>query len=157
MSQCKEETGTSRQVQEESLEFMLATLDSGTVISSDNISVARFRSLLDQLDPKFVENRQQITDMTVAVRASLRKDGVSESLLNIMDGMNTVMFVTMENQKYAEYASSYIVLRTQGQTHAQAVSGLRAIIQTLKSGGNDSGPPSGTLNRNFQFGSRFPT
>jgi len=114
----------------ESMEYMLATIDKGYV-SSDDIIIARFRSLLQQLDSTYVESKEQIGDMTVGTQKLLKDEGVKETLLNIMEGMNSLFSKRIENQKYAEYASAYAVLRTKGQSHHEAIAGLRAILQSL--------------------------
>lgn len=113
-----------------SMEYMLATIDKGYV-SSDDIIIARFRSLLQQLDSTYVESKNQIGDMTVGIQKLIKDEGVNETLLNIMEGMNSLFSTRTENQNYAEYASAYGILRTKGQSHHEAIAGLRALIQSL--------------------------
>jgi len=116
---------------QESMEYMLATIEKGYVSRDDPI-IARFRSLLEQLDAKFIENKTQIGDMSVAAQKLLREEeGIKESLLNIMEGMNQLFSSESTNLKYPEYASAYMVLRRKGQSHHEAIEGLRAILQTL--------------------------
>lgn len=119
------------QPKSESLEFKLATIEKGYV-SRDDIIIARFRSLLEQLDAKFIENKTQISDMSVGAQKLLREEeGIKESLLNIMEGMNRLFSSESANLKYSEYASAYMVLRTKGQSHHEAVEGLKALLQSL--------------------------
>jgi hypothetical protein len=119
------------QPKSESLEYKLATIEKGYV-SRDDIIIVRFRSLLEQLDAKFVENKMQISDMSVAVQKLLKEqEGIKESLLNIMEGMNRLFSSESANLKYSEYAAAYMVLRRKGQSHYEAVEGLKAILQTL--------------------------
>ena len=115
----------------ESLEYQLATINAGGYVSRDHITVARFRSLLGQLSSTYVENKQQIADMSVKAQQLLRKDGVEESLLNIMEGMNQIFASRIENQKYAEYAAAYVSLRSKGQSHPEAIRGVQAILRGL--------------------------
>ena len=68
----------------DSLEYQLATINAAGYVSRDDITVARFRSLLDQLSTTYIENKQQIADMSVKAQQLLKKEGVKESLLNIM-------------------------------------------------------------------------
>jgi hypothetical protein len=114
----------------ESLEYQLATINAGGYVPQDHITVARFRSLLSQLSFTFVENRQQIADMSVTAQQLLRQDGIDESLLNIMEGMNKLFPRNVGNQRYVRYASAYVTLRAKGYSHSQAVGGLRAIIRS---------------------------
>ena len=76
---------------QESVEYKLAVVDRGGYVAPDDVVVARFGSLLQQLGSKFGETPERIGDMTVACRNSLREKGVSESIVNIMEGMNRVV------------------------------------------------------------------
>lgn len=115
----------------ESLEYQLATINAGGYVSRDHITVARFRSLLDQLSSTYIENKQQIADMSVKAQQLLKKDGVEENLLKIMEGLNQLFASRIENQKYAEYAAVYVTLRSKGQSHSEAIRGLQAILRGL--------------------------
>lgn len=115
-----------------SLAYKLATIDSPAgSVSEDDITVARFRSLLRQLADTFVEDEQQIADMTVKARQMLRADGINERLLTMMEGMNQVFTKRVENQQYAEYITVYITLRKKGQSHDDAISGLQGILRAV--------------------------
>ncbi|MCK4306063.1 MAG: hypothetical protein KAY24_17620 [Candidatus Eisenbacteria sp.] len=114
-------------------EYMLATLNAGRWIAAADITIARFRSLLDQLSAKFVEDRQQIADMAVMARKLLREDnGIDESLLNIMEGLNTVFYSDLKNQTFAEYSAAYGALRSSGQTHDEVIERLKAAAATIR-------------------------
>ena len=115
----------------ESIEYQLACVNAGRRVAQDDITVARFRSLLRQLSDTFVENQQQIADMSVKGLQMLKQDGISESLLNIMEGMNQLFSTKVENQKYAEFISAYLTLRDKGQSHRQAIDGLQGILRSM--------------------------
>jgi hypothetical protein len=115
----------------ESIEYQLACINAGRRIAQDDITVARFRSLLGQLSDTFVENKQQIADMSIKGLQMLKQDGISESLLNIMEGMNQLFSTRVENQKYAEYIAAYLTLRDKGQSHRQAIAGLQGILRSM--------------------------
>ena len=118
--------------EQHSIEYMLAVLDSGKPLSKPHPSVIRFRSLLKQLDETYIENPQEIADMTVTSQTLLReKYGVEESLLNIMEGMNQVFSAKVQDQKYPEYLSSYITLRDKGMSHLETFYSLRSIADAL--------------------------
>ena len=87
--------------------------------------------MLDQLSSTYIENKQQIADMSVKAQQLLKKDGVEESLLKIMEGMNRLFASRIKNQKYAEYAAAYVSLRIKGQSHSEAIRGLQAILRGL--------------------------
>jgi len=100
---------------DEPIEYKLAVIDAGEYIAKDDIKVARFRSLLQQLSEKFVENSQQVADMTVVGQKMLREEGVDERMLNMMEGLNQIFTEQLENQKYSEYVGLYVILRTKGK------------------------------------------
>ncbi|MCK4430984.1 MAG: hypothetical protein KAW19_06745 [Candidatus Aminicenantes bacterium] len=115
----------------ESIEYKLATINAGGYVPKDHVTVNRFRNLLNQLSKTYVENQQQIADMSVRAQQILKERGISESLLNIMQGMNQIFPRKVENQKYAEYSAAYLTLRSKGQSHREAIEGLNALIQSL--------------------------
>jgi hypothetical protein len=116
--------------QKKSLAYMLATIDNGYVSEGD-ISITRFRSLLNQLDQAYVEDQQTIADMTVMARKILRdKYGIDESLHNIMEGMNQI-FYQHHGFQYAEYVTVYVQLRKVGKSHSEAVRELSSLVHAL--------------------------
>ncbi|NQT35194.1 hypothetical protein HQ587_08390 [bacterium] len=119
------------EMQEFSNEYKLASIDAGYQIPKDHITVARFRSLIHQLSNTFVESKQEICDMTVTAQNLLKKEGIKENLLNIMEGMNQLYSTPLQNQKYSEYISAYVVLRKKGQTHSDVILDLQALLQVF--------------------------
>jgi len=117
--------------EETKLEYKLAVINAGGYVSENHVTVARFRSLLNQLSNTYVENRQQIADSSVKAQEMLKDKGIEESLLNIMEGMNQLFLRKIENQKYSEYVVAYIVLRNKGESHREAIEGLKALIQAI--------------------------
>jgi len=116
---------------DEPLEYKLAVIDAKGHIPEDHITVARFRSLLDQLSATFVEDRSKIAAVTVKGQEILREKGIEEKMLRMMEGTNRLFLKPFPNQKYSEYLSAYVVLRVQGETHDEALEGLRALLEGL--------------------------
>lgn len=110
-----------------SLEYMLATIDKGYV-DKDDIIIARFRSLLSQLDKTFIENKKQISDLTVGTQEILKKEGIKESLLNIMEGLNSLYPSLPTKLKYADHIVVYIAFRDKGHSHRTAIAMLKDLI-----------------------------
>lgn len=119
------------EVQAQSLAYKLATIQDGGYVSEDDLIVKRFDNLLDQLSDKYVENRQQIGDMTVKAKQILEGKGIAPNMVKMMEGMNLIISDGMGNQKYSEYLSPYIVLREKGQSHDAAIEGLKGIVKAL--------------------------
>ncbi len=115
----------------ESLEYQLATLNAGTFVPKDHITVARFRSLLSQLSSTYVENKEQIGDMSYTSQQLLRKEGIEEKLLNVMEGMNQLFSTRDESWEYLEYISAYVTLRKKGRSHSEAIRGLQALLRAV--------------------------
>ena len=113
----------------ESMEYMLASIDAGRYILRDDVSIEKFRALLKQLDEKFIEDETQIGDISVSTKFQLRDVGIQESLLNIMEGMNQLFSDTQEDIKYAEYTTFYLGLRKKEYSHDNAIKGLKLLIQ----------------------------
>lgn len=111
------------------LEHKLAIIDKGYV-TRDDITVTRFRTLLDQLSSKYNETRQKISDVTVGGQSLLRdKYGIEESLLNIMEDMNQVL-ITKVDPSYPVYATAYVHLRKTGISRQQAIIGIESFIKS---------------------------
>lgn len=122
-------TGKERPRQaEQSLEYQLAAINEGGYVREGDVTVARFRSLLEQLSEKYAEPRQQIADMSVKTQILLAEKGIAQNLLEFMEGMNTIHSGRDAGTKYSEISAAYVVLRDRGQTHAQAISGLQALL-----------------------------
>ena len=127
-------TVTTLAGEKHSMAYMLTVIDGGVPLSESDITVTHFKSLLKQLDATYVENTQQIGDMTVAIRKVLReKYGVKVSIKSIMEGMNQIFCSNIENQKYAEYIAAYATLRKKGISHKEAINSLRSLVNSLLS------------------------
>ena len=116
---------------QESLEYKLASIDAGKTLPKNHLSVKRIKFLLDDLSYTYVENEQQIADMTVRAREILQGKYVNESLVNILSGMNSLFSKKVANQKYAEYIAAYMTLRMDGQSHYNAVANLDALLEVM--------------------------
>jgi hypothetical protein len=61
----------------------------------------------------------------------LHEKGVSESVLNIMEEMNQALDAPIQNQKYAEYLTMYVVLRPTAKSHGAAVATLDGVLREV--------------------------
>jgi hypothetical protein len=78
-------TGTPKQ----SMEVMLATIDKSSSVDADDITVKRFRFLLENIQRKTKNTKDQIGDMTVNGQKLLRdKYGKEKTLLELMEDAN---------------------------------------------------------------------
>lgn len=113
------------------VEYKLARLDENDAPKDSDPKVARFKSLLGQLSTTYTEKPNQIADMTVSAQEQMKKEGVEEPLLDIMEDMNQVFAARIPNQRYAEYVAAYITLREKGYTREKSVAGLQDLLSAL--------------------------
>lgn len=72
-----------------SLEYKLASINKGGYVSDNNITITRFRYLLESLDAKTKQSKQRIADMLVTGQRILREQyGRDISLLTLTEGVN---------------------------------------------------------------------
>ncbi|MBO8152699.1 MAG: hypothetical protein H0Z30_09445 [Candidatus Marinimicrobia bacterium] len=114
-----------------SIEYKLASIEVGYKVPQDHRLVKRFRTLLNQLDYKYVENRQEIADATVKGKQMLEERGIEEKMENIMEGMNLLFTSDIPNQKYTEYVAFYVVLRDKGMTHKESIDYMKSLLNSL--------------------------
>jgi hypothetical protein len=117
------------------LEVELATIEYGYV-GDDDIRVARFRTLLDQLSATYSSSKQQIADQTVKGQQMLREKGTSESLTNIMQSLNGLPTTATGVGKgdYSQWLAMYIVFREEGMSDDQAAKSLDGMAQAFGTG-----------------------
>lgn len=96
----------------------------------DPVLVARFKSLLDQLSANYPESERFIADWTSKIQDVLESDGIEETLLNMMEGINS-LGRRSGCKSYKHTLSAYAVLRNKGMSRSAALKALPAYIQEL--------------------------
>jgi hypothetical protein len=72
------------------LQYQLATINKGYAVDQDDPTILRFRSVLESLDRKTPQSKQEISDMLVAGHELLRdKYGKNISLLELAEGADS--------------------------------------------------------------------
>lgn len=123
---------SSSNLKVKSWEYKLAMLNAGGSIREDDITVKRFKHLLENMTQLFPEeNDEGIADGIVVTRNFLEKKGISESLLNIAESLNKVFITNKGNIKYNELCASYMTLRVKGKSSREAVLGLQSMFDAL--------------------------
>lgn len=124
----------------QSLGCKMATVDTEKSYSETDPLVKRYNNMFNQLDSKYIETKQQIADMTVVAKNELEKIGLTEPMINIMEGICRLIDRNTRTMKYAENISCYIIFRSQGFNHSEAlknmqdlltVTGMESIIKSL--------------------------
>jgi hypothetical protein len=114
----------------DSLEYKLAVINAETYVREDDLVVARFRSLLRQLDQTFAEDVATIGNISVKAKNMLGGEGIRLDMLAMMEGINRTK--PLKAPKYAEYVGAYVVNRTQGLTHDRAIAGLNGVVEQMR-------------------------
>ena len=102
----------------QSIGYKLAVIERNTYVSEEDPLVKRFNNMVYQLDIKYVENKEQIGDMTVAGRNQLRKIGITEPMINMMEGINRLVDIYTKKKQYADNVSCYVIFRSKGLGHS---------------------------------------
>ena len=83
------EEAKAREAISDSWEYKLAVINAGTYVPEDHVTVARFRYLLQVMEGKTTNSKQQISDMSVACVEMLKNQyGVKVKLLDLMESVN---------------------------------------------------------------------
>lgn len=116
-------------IKREPLEYRLAVISTGGYVRKNDAIIDRFRSLLDELSQNYIEDPQQIANMSVIVRDQMKANGIDESLLNLMEGLNQLLWPQDSGKRrYCEFAFAYVGLRNDGLTHGEAIERLQAKV-----------------------------
>lgn len=87
---------------------MLATINKGGYVPENHITVTRFRYILDILEQKTTNSKQEIADMSVAAIQRLRDEyGVEMKLMDFMEAMNKALPAGSQ-VNYAEASALYM-------------------------------------------------
>jgi hypothetical protein len=98
---------TARKVQR-SIEHNLAIIHEGWEVPENHTTVFRFRYLLQELESRCIQSKQEIGDMTVSTREYIRRErGIKMNLLSMMEEMNKTIKVGWPEGKvdYAQLLS----------------------------------------------------
>lgn len=120
---------SAAQTAEHTLGHNLATIETQEVYLESDMKVKRYNSLITQLSNKYVEDREQIANITYKGHKILRDNGIDENMGVIMEGMNLIFHTDQDSLRYSEFAASYVVLRRKGMTHKESIESLRAFLQ----------------------------
>lgn len=116
-------------IKSESLEYRLAVVNTESFVIEGDPVIGRFSSLLDQLSNNYVEDRQQIANISIIICDKMKSNGIDESLLDIMDGLNKLIWPQdFKKRRYSEYLITYASLRNKGLNKQEAIETLQAMI-----------------------------
>ncbi len=111
------------------LAYQLAIIDSGEFVFRYDPQISIFNKLLTKLDSYYIENKQEIFDASVAGQNMLKKRGIRVRLQFVMGGLTNIYPYKIPNQKYIKILSTYVTLLSNGNSHSQAIAGLKALIK----------------------------
>jgi len=114
-----------------SLARKLAIADQSGFVLNDNKTLIQLDNLLSQLDRKYYDSREQIANKTLNAQRQLGNFGVNESVLTIMEGMNTINDRNDDRKNYSAYLTIYIVLRKEMGSHNKTISDMQKSIDLV--------------------------
>jgi uncharacterized protein YgiM (DUF1202 family) len=114
-----------------SLAYKLASVEKNDYVKKDDILTNRFQYLLNSLDRKYTDSKQQIADRTVRAQELLKEYGINESLRNIMEGMNTLNDPKDKSKFYAEYTTVYVIIRKENLSHNKTIDSIQQSIDLI--------------------------
>lgn len=95
----------------ETIEYQLAKINKGGFVEENDISINRFRYLLEEIDSKTIDDKQSVSDKTVKGWQLLRTDfGKDISLLEFMEQANDSIPTGRHDWKYEEIVAALIIL-----------------------------------------------
>jgi hypothetical protein len=105
-------TGENNSFATVTLEYELATINAGFRVGSSDPAIYQFLSLLDSLERKCSNSRQQIADATVAAHEQLKEKGVRMTLMEVMRNLNNAIPAEAARSRVsiAEIAAAFVVL-----------------------------------------------
>uniref|UniRef100_UPI003217C9E3 hypothetical protein n=1 Tax=uncultured Draconibacterium sp. TaxID=1573823 RepID=UPI003217C9E3 len=111
-----------------SLAYKLAILDKDGYITEEDQLVKRFEYLLNSLNNKYTDTKSQIGDRTVVGWEQLKSSGINASLLEIMEGMNTLRDPSKSIKSYHEYLFIYLIVRKELVSHNNTMKDYQASL-----------------------------
>lgn len=120
----------SSSIESKSIEYKFALVNAGVNIPESDPSVARSRELIDRAAIEYGETPELIADMSYAASKFIKKEGANVTALEILEA-GAVSYIGAGTPKYSEVISMYITQRKGGQSHAEAIIGLKGILNIL--------------------------
>jgi len=115
----------------QSIAYKLAMVEKNGYVSENDKIVKRFDYLLTRLDNKYVDTKQEIADKTVKAKQLLEERGVKESMIKMMEGMNTLNEPKDTYKNYNEYLTIYIILRSNLSSHDETINSMKSSISLI--------------------------
>lgn len=114
--------------QQPSLEHKFAIVNAGTMIPETDSSVARARELLKRATLEYGDTPEKIADMSITAAKLLSNDGIEVKPLDVLEAA-ALTHVGDGTPAFAKTASAYLGLRKNGMSHAEAIVGLKGLLQ----------------------------
>lgn len=106
----------------------LATTQSGSPISENDPLTKRFDNVLKNLDTKYIENKEQITELTITTWVELRLSGIDDPMYNIMEGINGLTDLKTQKKLYHDNIVIFKVLRKECPNYLCAMNSVQNLL-----------------------------
>ncbi|MDO9543101.1 MAG: hypothetical protein Q7J98_12390 [Kiritimatiellia bacterium] len=93
-------------------------------------NTARYESLVGQLSKSFKTTEQEVVDQIAGAVTIMKQDGVTETFLNIMEGLNKISGNIQT--PYNKTVTAYCFLRIKGFSHDEVIANLATVLAQKK-------------------------
>jgi hypothetical protein len=106
----------------------LATTQSESPISENDPLTKRFDKVLNNLDIKYIENKEQIVEMTITNWVDLRLSGIDDPMFNIMEGIYNLVDLKTQKKSYSDNIKVFRILRKKCSNYLCAINGVQNLL-----------------------------
>lgn len=99
----------------ETFEYKLASINANKYININDPTILIFKNLLDSLEYKTKDTRQEISDKTVKTWQLLEENGIQNSLLYVMTQLNASIPNSASDMNYTEICAAWLTLTLYGK------------------------------------------
>lgn len=112
--------------------ILLATVDAGHPIKENSPEARRALRALQAVGPLCIEEQRRVADMAVVVVRKLRGEALDSRPVDVVEGLATILAFADKPRECASTLAMYATVRHSGQTHSEAIAGLRALEATSR-------------------------
>lgn len=106
----------------------LATTQRGSPISENDPMTKRFDKVLNNLDIKYSENKEQIVEMTITNWVDLKLSGIDDPMYNIMEGINGLTDLKTKTKFYHDNIIIFRILRKKCPNYLCAINSVQNLL-----------------------------
>lgn len=111
------------------IEYQLVFLSVGKKIPANDPSVEKTKQLLENASALYGQTQKEIADIAVKANGALGDKGIKESPIEILEATALANGWLPMKGEYQTLTVTYMTMRVQGMTRAEAIVGLRNFLK----------------------------